>query len=107
MRAAFGINCATDYISRISAQEKLLKFRMFKLTENEEISWGISASRNLIAQLKNNWSVSRCSMKSALINLVKTLQGSNVSNKNKILRRKLTLKTQFVRFEHVKQQNLW
>lgn len=38
MRAAFGINCATDYISRISAQEKLLKFRMFKLTENEEIS---------------------------------------------------------------------
>lgn len=107
IRAAFGTNCATNYITCISAWEKMLKFRMFKLTEKEGISWGTSASRNLIAQLKNNWSVSRCSMKSALINLVKTLQGSNVNNKNKILKRKLTLKTQFVCFEHVKQQNLW
>lgn len=107
MRAEFGISCETDYISCISAWEKLLNFKMFKFTEKQEISWGISASRNLIAQLKNNWSVSRCSMKSALINLVKTSQGHNVNNKNKILRRKFTLKTQFVCFEHIKQQKRW
>lgn len=75
MRAAFGTNCETDYINYISPWEKLLKFKMLQLTERQEISWGISASRNLIAQLKN-WSVSRCSMKSALINSVKTLQES-------------------------------
>lgn len=96
MRAAFGTNYETDYISYISAWEKLLKFKMLELTEKQEISWGISASRNLIAQLKNNWYVSRCSMKSALINSVRTLQGSELHNKTKILWRKLTLKTQFV-----------
>lgn len=90
MRAAFGTNCETDYISCISAWEKLRKFKMLELTEKQEITWGISASRNLIAQLKNNWSVSRCSMKSALINSVKTLQASKQHNKNKILWRKLT-----------------
>lgn len=83
---------------------KLLKFKMLKLTEKQEISRGISASRNLIAQLKNNWPVSRCSMKSALINSVKTLQGSKLHNKNEILWRKLTLKTQFVCVQHTEQQ---
>lgn len=96
MRTVAGTNCATDYISYISAWEKLLKFKMLKLTEKQEISWGISASRNLIAQLKNNWPVSRCSMKSALINSVTTLQGSKLHNKNEILWRQLTLKTQSV-----------
>lgn len=103
MRAAFGTNCETDYISYISAWEKLLKFKMLELTEKQEISWGISASRNLIAQLKNNWSVSRCSMKSALINSVKILQGSKLYNKKEILWRKLTLKTRFVCVQHTEQ----
>lgn len=53
MRTVVGTNCETDYISYISAWEKLLKFKMLELTEKQEISWGISASRNLIAQLKN------------------------------------------------------
>jgi len=38
MRAAFGTNCETDYISYISAWEKLLEFKMLELTEKQEIS---------------------------------------------------------------------
>lgn len=38
MRAAFGTNCETDYISCISAWEKLRKFKMLELTEKQEIT---------------------------------------------------------------------
>jgi len=42
-------------------------------------------------------------MKSALINSVKTLQGSKLNNKNEILQRKLTLKIQSVYVSHAEQ----